>query len=315
MGKPKIWLVAYRPDWSYAITARAIAEHLGDRYEFRFAYTQEITDGTLDEWDFDLAIDFWWHGTIHDRIHRDGKPYGRRVIKQISSHRWELIKWGKLKPSRLLKMFADDVGAIAVPSLRLRDILQSVESDEHERVVLHCPKGFDPKLFSDLGDRGRRPELAVGWCGNAESPDKHLRDLVEAEPNIRIADGPGPNAIPYDAMNAFYNSVDVIAIASSAEGDPRPLIEGMAAGCFPVTTDVGIAPELIDHKVNGYIIPTATRGPAAFEHAFNWCRANLGYIRTWGARNALRMRDERKWEDVIPAWTFAIEVALARARG
>lgn len=311
VAKPKIWLVAYRNDWTYEVTAKAIAEHLGHRFEFRFAYTNEITSGALDEWDFDLAIDFWWHGTIHDRIHRDGRPYGRRVIKQVSSHRWALMKWGQLKPGRMLTMFADDVGAIVVPSLRLLRILQNVASERDDRVVIHCPKGFDPDLFFDLC--GRAGELSVGWAGNAESPDKHLNDLLEAEPMIKIADGPGPNALPYNLMNVFYNSLDVIAIASSAEGDPRTVIEGMAAGCFPVTTDVGIVPEIVEHKVNGYIIPVDKRGPETFAQAFAWCRENLDYVRTMGARNAIIMRDERKWSDVMPAWSFAIETALDRA--
>ena len=67
-------------------------------------------------------------------------------------------------------------------------------------------------------------------------------------------------------MARFYNSIDVICVASTAEGDPLPLVEGMACGCFPVCVDVGIVPELVQSGVNGLIVD---RTPAAFRAALS----------------------------------------------
>lgn len=302
MKRPRVWVVAYRNDWSYERTARAIERHLSDRFEIRIAYTDEIMNGEIERWDFDLLVDLWWHGTLHDL-------YGRRVVKQVSSHRWRLMKWGGLKPQRMLQLFADDVGCIVVPSKRLHAELWAVEAPR-DRAIMVAPKGFEPELFEDHELRGG--ELAIGWAGCAEASDKHVDYLLEAEPSIRLADGPG--CLTYREMGDFYNSIDVIAIASSAEGDPRPLIEGMACGCFPVSTDVGIVPELVEHGVNGLIIPTEYRSADAFRQAFAWCRENAAYVRQAGRRNAEMMRRIRTWAHVMPAWGDAFDVALIRSK-
>jgi glycosyltransferase involved in cell wall biosynthesis len=111
-------------------------------------------------------------------------------------------------------------------------------------------------------------------------------------------------------MGDFYNAIDIIAIASSDEGDPRPLIEGMACGCFPVATEVGIVTELVENGVNGLTV-TGTR--ESFEQAFAWCARNVDFVRAAGRRNAERMARERTWAAVAPRWGDAFAEAIERA--
>jgi glycosyltransferase involved in cell wall biosynthesis len=296
VGKPRVLLVAYLPSWSYDWTAQAMVRHLSHRFEFRIAYRPDVEafvrgepDGThwIDASWPDVVVDMWWHGTMHHH-------FGRKVVKQISSHRWSQRKWGRYKPSNVLETYARGAGEVIVPSRRLLEMFQAVESEEPHTISL-AQKGFEPGQFSDHGMR-RGEQLTVGWAGIAEGPDKHVRDLVEALPTIRLAD----DCLTYSEMPDFYNSLDVIAIASEAEGDPRPLIEGMACGCFPVTSDVGIAPELIRNGDNGIILPE--RGPEYFRDAFAWCRENIDHVRRAGAANAREMRGIRTWAHVMPAW-------------
>jgi glycosyltransferase involved in cell wall biosynthesis len=243
------------------------------------------------------------------------------------------MKWGRLKPSNLLHTYADDVGAIVVPSRRLLEMFRAVDpgdrGDLPPRQFMLAQKGFDPDAFFDQGAR-TGPELVTGWAGAIESLDKHVGDLLAADPRMWLAVGTSaraiaimeemiehntmsfPRSLSYDEMPGFYNGIDVIAIASDAEGDPRPLIEGMACGCFPVTTDVGIAPELVRHLDNGYIIQTDKRGPEAFAEAFEWCRANLSYVRAAGRANAEWMSNVRTWEAVMPTWDAALVAAIER---
>lgn len=49
---------------------------------------------------------------------------------------------------------------------------------------------------------------------------------------------------------------DIFALPSRAEGISNTLLEAMACGCAPVATDVGGNPELIDHEVNGLLVPS-----------------------------------------------------------
>ena len=96
-------------------------------------------------------------------------------------------------------------------------------------------------------------------------------------------------------MVDFYNSIDVFAIASTAEGEPRTLLEAMACGCFPVATNVGIVPELVKNSYNGLIVKREIKD---FENAFIWCEQNLEIVRRAGRKNAQIISEERSWQEM-----------------
>ena len=263
-------------DWSYDFTARALVQHL-PHLDLRIAYSMAEVIPLAAE--ADLIVDFWWRGGLEQH-------YGRRVVKQVSSHRWTQRKYGRL-PARVLarKHLARSAGVV-VPSLRL---LSEVRAglDQHAAMPLGASV-LSPDEVS-LAPKGFHPEL---MC------DEQRRS------------GPGSSGpeLPYEQMGAWYNAIDVITCASDAEGDPRPIIEGMACGCFPVTVDVGIVPELVEHGVSGLIVE---RTPEAFRDALAWCARNVDYVREAGRRNADRMLETRTWAVCAPAWGAAFERALA----
>lgn len=302
MAKPKILIVAYLRGWSYDLTAQALRRELRETHEVRIAYSEDVLVGgvlrdELAEW-AEVIVDMWWHGTMH--LH-----YGRRVVKQVSSHRWTLPKWGRLKASHMLEQYATGAGVVVVPSHRLLAELRQVENPE-PRVVMLGQKGFSPALFFDQRRRGG--PLAVGWAGCADSKDKHVDTLLEVDSQLRVAD----KCLVYSEMPDFYNDIDVLAVSSQHEGDPRPLIEAMACGCFPVATDVGIVPELILSGHNGIIVEDRT--PEHFAAAFAWCRDHIALVREAGRWNARTMLSRRRWSDVAPTWASAFDVALARSQ-
>ncbi len=279
------------------MTARALQRQLADRFDIRIAYQEEVDAdpvvGAMGAWPADLVVDLWWNGKLHRR-------YGRRTVKQISSHRWAQERFGSSPPELVLQRYANGAGAVVVPSHRLHGLLAGTGAVQ----VDVAPKGFEPRELNDHGFR--RGELEVGWAGASVAVDKHLGILLAAEPRTRLADA----CLTPLEMGDFYNSIDVIAVSSEAEGDPRTLIEGMACGCFPVTTDVGIAPELVRDGVNGLIVE---RSPEAFAEAFSWCRANLSHVRAAGRANAVKMRQTRTWTQAAAVWGDVFELALARA--
>ena len=279
---PLVVLCPGSRDWSYDFTARALQRHLGDRYDFRIAYENEpIADGA------DLVVDFWWRGTIE-------RDHGRRTLKQVSSHRWARRSYGAHTPETLIGKHLALAGGVVVPSLRLQRLIPG---------SMLAPKGFEPDAFRDRGLRGG--DLRVGWAGNPRYGDKRVAVLREAWPSIVVTE----ERLPYDEMPRWYNAIDVITVASDAEGDPRPLIEGLACGCFPVVVDVGIVPELVRHGENGLIVE---RTPEAFRAAFEWCRENLDYVRAAGRRNAEQMLRTRTWAACMPAWAAAFDTVISR---
>jgi len=52
----------------------------------------------------------------------------------------------------------------------------------------------------------------------------------------------------------YYNVIDLYIIASREEGGPKALLESLACGVPLVSTKVGMAPELIVHNENGYLV-------------------------------------------------------------
>lgn len=292
----KIALIPHTRDWSYDFTARALIQHLSDRFEFAVFYSDQLDELKPLDLGLDLVVDFWWRGEADRR-------FSRRVVKQVSSHRWGRQKYGGQSAELVIANHLRSAGGILVPSKRLATELAAVPN------LTVCPKGFHPETFGD--EQQRRGGLVVGWVGDAVARDKRLDVIREACPEIRAV-GPGTplGKLDQDFMPAIYNSFDVITCASDAEGDPRPLIEGMACGCFPVTVDVGIVPELVRHGDNGLIVE---RTPEAFAAALAWCRENLDYVRAAGRRNAIEMLATRTWKQCVSAWGDSFADAIARA--
>ena len=59
-----------------------------------------------------------------------------------------------------------------------------------------------------------------------------------------------------DDMPALFRSVDIVALPTSyGEGLPKSLIEAGASGCALVTTDVPGCREVVEHEVDGLLVP------------------------------------------------------------
>lgn len=295
---PSILLAPGSADWTYDFTARALVANLSDRFSFEIAYSPADVHARAQR--ADLILDFWWRGHLEQH-------YGPRVVKQVSSHRWSRHKYGSMPPALLAHKYLARAAGVVVPSSRLLGIVGDGLSAIGSHVpVSRAPKGFDPSLFSYAERSG---PLAIGWAGTGRQVDKRLEVIREACPELREA-GPFTRGVeyPYELMHHFYRSLDVITCASDAEGDPRPLIEGMACGCFPVVVDVGIVPELVENGVNGLIVE---RSAEAFRDAFAWCARNLDYVRARGRENAEQMLATRTWAQCAQSWGAAFDRALA----
>jgi glycosyltransferase involved in cell wall biosynthesis len=289
--RPRVVIFADRPGWAHDAAARPISKLLSDEFEIRVEYRSNRPN--LARWPFDLIYVLFWGEQYHHKYIHDA----RKIIKQAASTRWA----DKLTPAQWVEQYLADAGAIAVPSRKLQNILAP-----YRNTVL-VPNGFDPEVFSVKGLRTGR--LRVGWAGNRNDPCKGLKDVlipaVGGDFDFSIAGGDLSQA----EMVGFYNSVDVICVASTAEGDPCTLTEGMACGCFPVCVDVGIVPELVQSGTNGLIVE---RTPAAFRSALTWCHENLDQVREIGLRNAEDMLRTRTWRIVSEQWRTIMRYAYRR---
>ncbi|MBD2338963.1 glycosyltransferase family 4 protein [Calothrix sp. FACHB-156] len=59
--------------------------------------------------------------------------------------------------------------------------------------------------------------------------------------------------VPYSQYPQYYHQMDVFVSASKLEGGPIPLIEAMMCNVFPVVSNTGFAPDIIEHGQNGFL--------------------------------------------------------------
>ncbi len=71
-------------------------------------------------------------------------------------------------------------------------------------------------------------------------------DELAALPNFEYAEDER-------ATRTFYDTIDVFVSPSRLEGGPIPLIEAMMSNVVPVATRTGVAPDVIEHGVNGFL--------------------------------------------------------------
>lgn len=297
--KPRILLLVDKPKWIFDDCARALASRLSDEFAFSIRYVRD--DPVADASTFDLVYVFFWG----ERTYRFMNVRPERLVKHVASHRWEDDPlYGPCTPREFAWRYLRDCNAVHCTSLRLEQSLKA----EHPFVVA-LPSGYNTNLFYPA--KPRSGPLTIAWAGNIQDDVKEvettLRPASEPDFVLRLATG----NVPKERMNAFYNSCDVVAVTSRHEGHPMPLIEGMAAGCFPVVTDVGVVPEVIRHGDNGLIVE---RDPSAFKRAFEWCSANLEYVRAAGLRNAVTAKNAFSWPVLEQEYRSMFRGMLASSR-
>lgn len=294
--RPYIVFLADKPGWAFSAAAEAVARHLSKKYRFKVVYLSESSPN-LDRIQFDLLYVFFW-----------GENYWRsfdidpaKVIREVASYRWrDLSEYGRLDEGAFCRRYLADCGYVTTPAQSLAKILSARRPN-----VRWIPNGVDCRLFAPQGRR--EGPLRVGWAGNPLDPLKGLEEVLipaaEGRYELVLATG----QLSRKEMAEFYNSVDVIAIVSRSESQPLPLLEGMACGCFPVATDVGIVSELVENGKNGLIV---NRDIEALRSGLDWCATNLGTIREQGLKNAEKIKATRDWVRVAPRFDELFDEAM-----
>jgi len=301
--KPHVLLLLDVPNWAFDNSAKQIAQHLSGEFDFSFQYVHHNSPSRLNPKKFDLLYVFFWGETFHQQFGFSPS----RTMKEVSSHRWvDDERFGPCTAPEMVSRFLGDAETLLCTSKRLQNIVIP-----HHRRAFHTPNGIDTELFFRKSDRCEL--LTFGWAGNASDPLKGLDDILLPACGSKFKLSIAPGQISHSKMNAFYNQLDVFAVASRHEGEPLTLVEAMAAGCFPVCYNVGIVPELITHGENGLILQE--RSPEAFRKAFTWCQDHPEIVRGAGQANAIKIAKERNWVTIVDYFRKAFNDTIEYANG
>jgi glycogen synthase len=142
------------------------------------------------------------------------------------------------------------------------------------------PPGYDPDLFAAAAP-DPFPDLArprIGYVGRI-APQKDVGTLISAFGQIAesaclliVGDGPGRHSAeqqarqlarpvqfagfaPHARIPAVMQHIDMLVLATRYEELPSVLIEAMAVGLPVIASRVGGIPTLVDHDVNGLLVP------------------------------------------------------------
>lgn len=207
--------------------------------------------------------------TLHDGFYRSPTWSTRSIFKKINQRYligkkrelYQKIKFNITVPS---KYMLDMLKGTALDKFPTRLIYNGIDTqifkpqDKAEaRTKLNLPQ--DKKIFLFIANKG----LSNNWKGAnyfselvehfAENLDVLFLciggDQQEGYQNVKFLDFINDSKI----LSNYYSAVDGLIFPSLAESFGLVAVEAMSSGTPVIAFGVGIVPEAIEHKVNGYI--------------------------------------------------------------
>ncbi len=112
---------------------------------------------------------------------------------------------------------------------------------------------MNPKILN------KSSRFVVGWTGTPNRPFKGFHDYIVPAVERAAQMRPGLElktrfSGPLETLPRFYDDVDVILIASSADAGPSLFMEGGFCEVPSISTRIGIPSEVIEHGQNGLFV-------------------------------------------------------------
>lgn len=168
---------------------------------------------------------------------------------------------------RLSRAAARRADAVVVPWATL-----SLELDGRcDHAVV--PFGVDTDRFRPI-DRGEARER-VGWPADERvvlfpyAPDRPVKDYplaertvarLDTDASLRVVDG-----VPHEAMPYYMNASDAVLVTSERESGPMVVLEAAACEIPVVSTDVGVAANVLGDVRNSHVVSDEASLAAALE--------------------------------------------------
>jgi len=239
----------------------------------------------------DAVVLIWWKA-IHAVCSR--LPTKTRVYPCL----YDYFTWTGWRQRNHLSNLVARSGGLIFSSCD--DLSQRLLREKVAREAVTLTDGVDVSMFVALprpADDGAR-DLVVGWVGN---PRRHgklkglglIRRAVKQVSGVRLVEANAlQSPVPFDKMPAFYAGLDAVIVASTSEGTPNPLLEGMSAGRTVLTTAVGVSPMMKSPGVRRITVRT----PDGIASALQDLVDNRSKLDEWGAANRREAEESWTWE-------------------
>jgi hypothetical protein len=261
---PRMLLLPDKRDWIFDFLCTHEAEALRKRgWQVDVVYQEDGLSLPVPARRYDMAFNPSYTPRRFERA------FHGRLIRGIFGHKWA---WSK-HPKRALDDSLRGALAVVVPNRELCSMIQWYFPN-----TFQITEGTDPGIFHfEQFNTGQQVEAA--WTGDSGHTWKGLQDILipaceRANVPLRIA-----SDLSRADLNRFYNSVDVVLVATKNEGSPNSVFEAGACGRPIIGTRAGIIPEAVVDGRNGFIVD---RTIEAFSDKLLWCKENREKLREMG---------------------------------
>lgn len=247
----------------------------------------------------------------------------RAVVAHVV-HNSHLTAAGALRPSRrrvLERLDSLDLVVLLTERQR-RDVADRLGDRGNLRVIPnphdvrpeHRPRGNHGLVLASLTAR-KRVDVAIRAAATAGAHldvygDGELREGL-GRLVTELGAGGGVRLLGYrPGAREELAAASFVLLTGSSEGFPLVLVEAMAAGCIPIAVDVPYGPaDLIRHRVNGFLAPTADDVTAALLELQSLPPRDLDRMRLAARRTAQRYSDAA----AVRQWSRELRAAFRRA--
>jgi glycosyltransferase involved in cell wall biosynthesis len=161
------------------------------------------------------------------------------------------------------------------------------------------------RAMAEVGDLTSR--LRIVGTGSDLVRLQALTAELGLQPRIRFV-----GAVPRKALAAFYATADVVVLPSLADAQPVVSLEAQLAGVPVIGSNVGGIPDVVQHGVNGVLVPAGR--PRELAEAIRTLATDPGRLAAMAA-NARQNARCYTWPSMLEAFEKTVEAALATAQG
>ena len=121
--------------------------------------------------------------------------------------------------------------------------------DRYRNKLLMVGRLEKQKNFDLVIDKLKGSNFNLDIYGKGNDKHKLEKLAYKNKVDLNIVDN-----IPNNDLIKEYGKYIIFLMPSIFEGNPKALLEAMAAGCIVIASDIKNHQELIDHKVNGFLV-------------------------------------------------------------
>lgn len=134
-------------------------------------------------------------------------------------------------------------------------------------------------------DELRLPESNLTLCGQIAFPEKFISRFSHS---LTFT-----GSVPYRELLSYYAGASIVVLPSLADAFGLVVLEAMAAGVPVIATDRCGGADVIEDKVDGFVIPAGNT--EKLKETILWCHDNREEIRNMGLRARIKA-EKHSWE-------------------